>query len=109
MAVVPLLQILDTVAFSVGVIVILLGLVISWRAYQGSRRNESRPMFLLAIGMMLITVVPTLTELVVIPWFVARYTSPGTGTVSLTLTVSRLCEAVGISVLIYSLRSRRSG
>jgi hypothetical protein len=109
MAVIPRLQALDTVAFSVGLVVILLGLVISWRAYQGSRRNESRPMFLLAIGMMLITVIPTLTELVVIPWFVARYMSPGTGTVSLTLTVSRLCEAVGISVLIYSLRSRPSG
>ena len=108
MAVIPQLQALGTVAFGVGLVVLLLGLVISWRAYQGSRRNESRPMLLLAIGMMLITVVPTLTELVVIPWFVVRYMSPGTGAVSLTLTVSRLCEAVGISVLIYSLHIRRS-
>ena len=108
MAVDPLLQVLNTVAFGVGLIVILLGLLISWRAYQGSRRNDSRPMVLLAIGMMLITVVPTLTELLVIPWFVVRYTSAGTGAISLTLTVSRLCEAAGICVLIYSLHSRRS-
>lgn len=108
MALVSLLPALGSVALGIGLVVILLGLVISWRAYQGFRRNESRPMLLLAIGMMLITVVPTLTELVVVPWFVVRYTSPGTGAVSLTLTVSRLCEAVGISVLIYSLHIRRS-
>lgn len=102
----PILQ-LDIVAFGIGWIVILLGLAISWRAYQGFRRNESRPMLLLAIGMMLITVVPTFTELVIIPWFVARYTSPGTGTISLTLAVSRMCEATGISVLLYSLHVRR--
>ena len=108
MALVSLLPALGSVALGIGLVVILLGLVISWRAYQGFRRNESRPMLLLAIGMMLITVVPTFTELVIIPWFVVRYTSPGTGAVSLTLTVSRLCEAVGISVLLYSIHIRRS-
>jgi hypothetical protein len=108
MALISLLPALGSVALGIGLVVILLGLVISWRAYQGFRRNESRPMLLLAIGMMLITVVPTFTELVIIPWFVVRYTSPGTGAVSLTLTVSRLCEAVGISVLLYSIHIRRS-
>ena len=108
MALISLLPALGSVALGIGLVVILLGLVISWRAYQGFRRNESRPMLLLAIGMMLITVVPTFTELVIIPWFVVRYTSPGTGAVSLTLTVSRLCEAVGISVLLYSINIRRS-
>ena len=108
MALISLLPALGSVALGIGLVVILLGLVISWRAYQGFRRNESRPMLLLAIGMMLITVVPTFTELVIIPWFIVRYTSPGTGAVSLTLTVSRLCEAVGISVLLYSIHIRRS-
>ena len=108
MALISLLPALGSVALGIGLVVILLGLVISWRAYQGFRRNESRPMLLLAIGMMLITVVPTFTELVIIPWFVVRYTSPGTEVVSLTLTVSRLCEAVGISVLLYSIHIRRS-
>ena len=108
MALISLLPALGSVALGIGLVVTLLGLVISWRAYQGFRRNESRPMLLLAIGMMLITVVPTFTELVIIPWFVVRYTSPGTGAVSLTLTVSRLCEAVGISVLLYSIHIRRS-
>ena len=108
MALISLLPALGSVALGIGLVVILLGLVISWRAYQGFRSNESRPMLLLAIGMMFITVVPTFTELVIIPWFVVRYTSPGTGAVSLTLTVSRLCEAVGISVLLYSIHIRRS-
>ena len=99
---------LDVVAFAAGLIVIVLGLLISGRAYQGFRRNKSRPMLLFAIGMVLITVIPTFTELILIPWFVAPYTSPGIGAVSLTLTVSRLCEAVGISFLIYSLHISRS-
>lgn len=96
------------VAFAAGLLVVGLGVVISWRAYQGYRRNGSRPMLLLAIGMLLITVVPTLTESIVVPWFVARLTAPGTGATALTLTVSRLCEAAGIGVLIYSLHSRRT-
>jgi len=99
---------LDVVAFAAGLVVIVLGLLISGRAYQGFRRNESRPMLLFVFGMVLITVIPTFTELILIPWFVARYTSPGIGAVSLTLTVSRLCKAVGISFLIYSLHIRRS-
>ncbi|WP_425604194.1 DUF7521 family protein [Halobellus salinisoli] len=98
----------DAIAFAIGIVVVILGFVISWRAYQGYRRNESRPMLLLAVGMLLITVIPTLAELIVIPWFVARYTTPGTGAISLTLTVSRLSEAVGISIVIYSLHSRRT-
>lgn len=96
----------DRIAFGVGLLVILLGITISWRAYQGSRRNESRPMLLLAIGMVLITVIPTLVEIIVVPWFVARLTTPGTGAVSLTLTLSRTSEAIGIGILIYSLHSR---
>lgn len=101
-----LIPVFDRIAFGVGLIVILLGITISWRAYQGYRRNESRPMLLLAIGMLLITVIPTLVEIIVVPWFVARYFTPGTGAVSLTLTLSRTSEAVGIGVLIYSLHSR---
>lgn len=97
----------DAIAFATGVLVVVLGIVISGRAYQGYRRNDSRPMLLLAIGMLLITVIPTLAEIVVIPWFVARYTAPGTGAISLSLIVSRVCEAIGIGVLIYSLHSRR--
>jgi hypothetical protein len=97
----------DIVAFATGVLVVLLGLYISGRAYQGYRRNESHPMLLLAIGMLLITVIPTLVELIIIPWFVARYTAPGTGVISLTLTISRVCEAIGIGVIIYSLHSGR--
>jgi len=96
------------IAFAAGLVVVVLGFTISWRAYQGYRRNESRPMLLFAVGMFLITVVPTLTEIIVVPWFVARITAPGTGAVSLTLTVSRTCEAIGIGVLLYSLRIRRA-
>lgn len=96
-----------SIAFAAGVVVIVLGFALSGRAYQGYRRNDSCPMLLLAIGMLLITVVPTLTEIILVPWFVARYTTPGTGAISLALTISRLCESAGIGVIIYSLHSRR--
>lgn len=95
-------------AFAAGVVVVVLGLIISGRAYQGYRRNESRPMLLLAIGMLLITVIPTLAEIIVVPWFIARYTAAGSGAISLAVTVSRVSEAIGISVLIYSLHTRRT-
>lgn len=95
------------IAFGAGILVVVLGLAISWRAFQGYRRNQSRPMLLLAIGMFLITVLPTLSELIVVPWFVARYFAPDTGATSLMLTISRVCEAIGIGVIIYSLHSRR--
>ena len=94
------------IAFAAAVVVVVLGFAISGRAYQGYRRNRSRSMLLLALGMLLVTVVPTLSELVVMP-FVARYFPAGTGAVPLTLTVSRVCEAVGIGVLLYSLHVRR--
>lgn len=97
----------DAMPFATGVVVLVLGLAISGRAYQGYQRNDSRPMLLLAIGMLLITVFPTLLEIIIIPWIVARYTEPGTGAFVLTVTVSHVCEAVGIGVIIYSLHSRR--
>lgn len=97
---------LDVLAFSFGLLVILLGVIISLRPYQGYRRNESRPMLLLAIGMLLITVIPALVEIIIIPGFIARFTSPGTGAISSTLVVSRLCESLGIVVILYSIHAR---
>lgn len=97
----------SAIAFASGIVVLILGSALSFRAYQGHRRNQSRPMLLLAIGISLITVFPTLSELIIVPWFVARYFTPGTGAVSLTLTVSRVSEAIGISFILYSLHMRR--
>lgn len=98
-------SVLSPIAFAAGILVIGLGITITWRAFQGYRRNDSQPMLLLAIGMLLITVIPTLVEIIIVPWFIARYITPGMGAVSLTLAISRVCEAVGISIIIYSLHT----
>lgn len=94
------------IAFAVGLLVIILGLAITWRAYQGYRRNDSHPMLLLAIGMLLITVIPTLVELILIPWFIGRYFPASSSAFGYTLLTSRICEATGIGVLLYSLHIR---
>jgi len=95
------------VAFGFGLLVIGLGLVITWRAYQGFRRNESRPMLLLAVGMLFITVIPSVLELLVIPLFVARYFPAAAPAIEYTLIGSRASEAAGIGILLYSLYVRR--
>ncbi|WP_255149759.1 DUF7521 family protein [Halorarius halobius] len=92
-------------AFALGLLVVVLGVVITARAYQGHRRNESRPMLYLAVGMLLITVVPSLAEMVVVP-FVARYFAATAPAIEYTLVASRASEAAGILVLLYSLRAR---
>ena len=98
---------LSVVAFGLGMCVVLLGGVLSWRAYQGYRRNESRPMLLLAVGILLITVVPNLAELVVIPVFITAYLPESTPAVDVMLIVSRGCEVTGVGLLLYSLYVRR--
>ena len=94
-------------AFGLGMLVIGLGLVITWRAYQGSRRNASRPMLLFAVGMLFVTVIPSVVELVVIPLFVARYFSAAAPAIEYALVGSRASEALGIGILLYSLYVRR--
>lgn len=82
-----------------------LGLLIVFQAYRGYRRNESRPMLLLAVGFTLLTIAPFVLSLVVTA--LARTFSEG----SLLLTyglplASRLLEIVGLAIILYSLYTR---
>jgi glycerol uptake facilitator-like aquaporin len=89
--------------------VTLLGLVLSlaivFQAYRGYRRNESRPMLWLAIGLILLTVVPFVTSLTV----ASAGPTLGFGPTVYTYYVpifSRLVEVAGLACLLYSLYQR---
>jgi hypothetical protein len=65
-----LLQIADVtnrprtlVVFGTFAVTVLLGVLISYRAFQGYRRNRSEPMRYLAAGLVLVTAVPPLVSL----------------------------------------------
>jgi hypothetical protein len=47
-----------TVVLLLALATVVLGLYISYQAYRGYRRNQSRPMLFLAIGIVLLTFVP---------------------------------------------------
>lgn len=96
----------DHLLLVLDLLVIVLGVVITARAYQGSRRNECRPMLLLAVGMLFITVVPSLVDALFLP-VVARFFYTSTPVVEYMLVASRVSEAIGIMILLYSLHSRR--
>lgn len=96
----------SVLAFGLGLLVIALGLVITVRAYQGARRNESRPMLLLAAGLLLLTVIPSIAEMIVIPWFIARLLPAAHPAHEYALVASRTSQAAGLLVLLYSIRSR---
>lgn len=100
-------SLLSVLVFGLGLLVIGLGLLITWRAYQGARRNESRPMLLLAVGMLFLTVIPSIAEMIVIPWFIVRLLAPAHPAHEYALIASRASQATGILVLLYSIRHRR--
>lgn len=82
-----------------------LGLLIVFQAYRGYRRNESRPMLLLALGFTLLTIAPFVLSLVVTAF--ARSLPPGTLLVTYWLPLaSRVLEIAGLSVILYSLYAR---
>lgn len=99
------MALISYLAVGLGILVILLGLALTVRALQGARRNDSRPMLYLAIGMALITLVPTVMEMVVIP-FVARAVRASAPAIEQAIVASRASEATGIAVILYSLSVR---
>lgn len=44
--------------FVLAMVTVVLGLYISYQAYRGYRRNQSRPMLFLSVGIVLLTFVP---------------------------------------------------
>lgn len=95
---------LGAVALWLGVVVVLLGLGLSGLAYQGFRRNESQAMLLLAVGIFFITVVPTFFEEVVAFYIIRTKALPFVW----VQILSRLSEAFGLGLLLYSVHTGRS-
>ena len=83
------------------VLLVGLSLIIVYQAYRGYRRHGSRPMLFLALGVVLLTIVPTVVSLVA-----SRYVS---ATVFGT-TVAPFVESIrvlGLASIVYSLYGRR--
>ncbi|MFC3957051.1 DUF7521 family protein [Halovivax cerinus] len=79
-----------------------LGLVIVFQAYRGYRRNDSRRMLFLAIGLAFLTVVPFGLSLVIT--LVAPGVQSGAFLLSYVLPMlSRCLEIVGLALILYSL------
>lgn len=92
------------VGVGLGVLVIILGIILVWRAYQGARRNDSRSMLLLAIGLLFITVFPSVATMTLS--FVAQYLT-STTPIEYTIIAYRASEVLGIGILLYSIHTRR--
>ncbi|KAB1193579.1 hypothetical protein GJR96_09015 [Haloferax sp. MBLA0076] len=76
----------------------VLGLFIARKAYQGYRRNDSTPMLLLAVGIVLLTAVPA-----VFSFGLSTFTTlPG----SAVVLVTNLSEIAGLVAIAYSLYGR---
>ena len=76
----------------------ILGLVIARKAYQGYRRNASRPMLYLAAGIVLLTAVPAILSL-----FLSTFTALPS---YLVVVVTNGSELLGLLAIAYSLYGR---
>jgi hypothetical protein len=75
----------------------VLGLLIAYTAYQGYRRNDSRPMFFIALGFALAIGLPVL---LVVPSLVLR----GTTALAAVAVASEVFTLVGLGCILYALR-----
>lgn len=83
------------------VFLISLSLVIVSQAVRGYRRNGSRPMLFLALGIVLLTIVPTVVTLVGARLYSAR-------TVGLVVSpLTNSIKVLGLGSIVYSLYGRR--
>lgn len=73
----------------------IVGLVVASLAYWGHRRNESRPMLFLALGILLLTTVP-----VGVDSGLTVLTTATDAEILLAVTISHL---VGVSAILYAL------
>ena len=85
---------------------LLLGLFIAFQAYRGYRRNRSRRMLFLALGLVLLTVAPFALSLVVT--FAGQRLGVGSRVYTYWLPLAtRLVEIVGLGSILYSLTIER--
>jgi hypothetical protein len=94
------------VLFAATLVAGTLGLVVVFQAYRGYRRNDSKPMLLLAIGFALLTLGPFGLSLAVTA--IARAVGQSELVVGYLLPLaSRILEIAGLSVILYSLYDRK--
>ena len=93
----PLLQFTDAIVDGEGVVFLfaaataVAGAFVAYQAYRGYRRNESRPMLYLAIGILLLTAVP-----VGVDYALVTLTAAADGEVLLAITAAHLAGVVSI-------------
>ncbi len=93
------------VLLAVTVIAMALGLFIAFQAYRGYRRNASRRMLLLAVGLTLLTVVPFAVSIVAAS--IGHQLGFGSRVYTYYLPItSRLIEIGGLGCILYSLSIR---
>lgn len=79
-----------------GALTAVVGLFVGYQAFRGYRRNDSRPMLLLAAGVVLLTAVPYALSSAI-----GALTAAGDATV---LLVVAACNVCGLAAILRSLR-----
>jgi len=77
-----------------------LSLVVVSQAVRGYRRNDSRPMLFLALGIVLLTIVPTVVLTVGARWYDARTVG------SVVSPLANSIKVLGLASIVYSLYGR---
>ncbi|MFC4986345.1 MULTISPECIES: DUF7521 family protein [Saliphagus] len=90
----PLVELLSVASL---LLVALLGTVIAVQAYRGYRRNDSRPMLYLAVGLWLLTLVPFLLNVSLATTGVDRVE------IALAENVARLLGLLAITYSLYGI------
>ncbi|WP_158057771.1 DUF7521 family protein [Halorussus halophilus] len=94
------LRVLDQPAeayiFVGALLVTLLGAYISYQAYRGYRRNQSRPMLFLAVGIILITGVPSVITTLLV--------NLGVQNADLRYLLGLTSELLGLLSILYAIK-----
>ncbi|MGM0606305.1 MAG: DUF7521 family protein [Halobacteriota archaeon] len=94
------------VILGLSLVAVCLGLYIVFQAYRGYRRNESRRMLYLAVGLALLTVVPFVVS--ILATAIGQWAGASDRTYAFYVPVlTRLLEISGLSVIVYSLYAGR--
>ncbi|MHB9288341.1 hypothetical protein ACKVMT_15030 [Halobacteriales archaeon Cl-PHB] len=78
-----------------GYVTVALGLAISYIAYQGWRRNDSRPMLLIAVGFILVIGIPGVLQTLMLFFDI--------GGRILMATVMRISQIAGMAAILWAL------
>jgi hypothetical protein len=95
--IVPFLQFSDTIGpvFGFATLTAAVGLFVAYQAYRGYRRNESRPMLYLALGIVLLTAAP-----VGVDYALMTLTTAADAEILVVITVPHLA---GVLTILYAL------